>query len=119
LLLAADYRIGSLGNFKIGLNEVAIGLTMPAFGCEIARYTLTPQYFKRSLINAEIYTPEEALFSGFLDEVVDPKDLMKRALEKATELSALNMAAFKGTKRGARKDALDALRQSIEKDFNK
>lgn len=118
LLLAADYRIGTLGNFKIGLNEVAIGMTMPAFGCEIARYALTPQYFKRSLLNAEIYTPEDALRSGFLDEILDPEKLIKRATEKATELAGLNMGAFKSTKLNARKDALDALRASIEKDFN-
>lgn len=37
LLLSADYRIGTAGEFKIGLNEVAIGLTMPRFGVEIAR----------------------------------------------------------------------------------
>lgn len=119
LLLAADYRIGTLGKFKIGLNEVAIGLTMPAFGCEIARYALTPQYFKRALVNAEIFAPQDSLQAGFLDEVVEPEKLHKRAMEKAVEMSALNMGAFKGTKLGARKDALEALRSSIEKDFKK
>jgi enoyl-CoA hydratase len=117
LLLASDYRIGAIGNFKLGLNEVAIGLTMPAFGCEIARFTLTPQFFKRCLVNAEIFSPEAALQPGFLDEVVEVENLSARAKEKATEMAALNMGAFQGTKLGARKDALDALRGAIEKDF--
>jgi len=117
LLLAADYRIGTLGKYKIGLNEVAIGMIMPDFGCEIARYTLSHQFFKRCLVNAEIFAPREALQPGFLDEVVETEELMARALEKAQELAKLNMAAFKGTKLSARKDARAALRAAIEKDF--
>jgi enoyl-CoA hydratase len=117
LLLAADYRIGTLGKYKIGLNEVAIGMIMPAFGCEIARYALSHQFFKRCLVNAEIFTPRDALQPGFLDEVVETEELMARTFEKAQELAKLNMAAFKGTKLGARKDARAALRAAIEKDF--
>ena len=117
LLLAADYRIGAQGAFKIGLNEVAIGMIMPAFGAEIARYTLTPQFFKRSLVNAEIYHPDKAVGAGFLDESVALENLLTRAEEKAQELAKLNMGAFKGTKLSARKDALAALREAIEKDF--
>ena len=117
LLLSADYRIGTLGKFKIGLNEVAIGMIMPSFGCEIARYALSHQYFKRCLVNAEIFAPQDALQPGFLDETVEVDQLMERALEKAQELAKLNMPAFKGTKLGARKEAREALRTSIEKDF--
>src|SRR5690606_16441986 len=36
LLLSFDYRIGVLGPFKIGLNEVAIGMTMHHAGIELA-----------------------------------------------------------------------------------
>ena len=117
LLLVADYRIGAQGSFKIGLNEVSIGMTMPAMGIEIARYALSPQYFRRSLANAEIYSPEKAVGAGFLDEVVALENLSARAEEKALELSKLNRGAFKGTKLRARKDALDALRAAIEKNF--
>ena len=38
MLLAADYRVGRRGpKFKIGLNEVAIGMTAPVFAIELAR----------------------------------------------------------------------------------
>ena len=33
LLLASDLRIGVQGDWKIGMNEVAIGLTLPPFAC--------------------------------------------------------------------------------------
>jgi enoyl-CoA hydratase len=37
LLLSADYRIGVEGDFKIGLNEVMIGMTMHNAGIAIAK----------------------------------------------------------------------------------
>ena len=36
LLLSIDLRLGAEGDYKIGLNEVAIGMTMPYFGVEIS-----------------------------------------------------------------------------------
>ncbi|HYK66019.1 MAG TPA: crotonase/enoyl-CoA hydratase family protein, partial [Patescibacteria group bacterium] len=42
LLLSADYRLGADGPFRIGANEVAIGITMPHFGVEICRQRLAP-----------------------------------------------------------------------------
>ena len=37
LLLAADIRIGLRGPYKLGLNETAIGLSLPEFGLTLAR----------------------------------------------------------------------------------
>jgi len=40
LAVSSDVRLGAAGPFKIVCNEVAIGLTMPRFGIEIARNRL-------------------------------------------------------------------------------
>ena len=45
LLMAADTRIGADGPFKLGLNEVRIGLTLPWFAIVLARHRLTPAHF--------------------------------------------------------------------------
>src|SRR5690606_14639635 len=37
LLLCADYRFGSHGDFRIGLNETAIGMPMPATGLALTQ----------------------------------------------------------------------------------
>jgi len=42
LLSATDYRIGVDGAFKIGLNEVAIGMTMHFGGVELVNGRLAP-----------------------------------------------------------------------------
>ena len=45
LLLSCDYRLGTEGAFKIGLNEVAIGMTMHQAGIEIAKARLSSVLF--------------------------------------------------------------------------
>jgi enoyl-CoA hydratase len=116
LLLSCDHRIGSLGQFKIGLNEVAIGMTMHQAGVEIARNRMPINYLTRSVINAELFSPEIAVLAGFLDTLVEPEQLMATAKALATHMLTLNMKAHHGTKLKERKNILAALDAAIELD---
>ncbi|GAA0859476.1 crotonase/enoyl-CoA hydratase family protein [Aliiglaciecola litoralis] len=116
LLLSVDYRIGLKGEFKIGLNEVAIGMTMHNAGIELARGRLQSVYFNRSVINAEIFSPKYALDAGFLDLVVKPKKFEKTVHKVAKAMSSLNMTAHRQTKLKARQGLLDTLDECIQKD---
>ncbi|GAA3965213.1 crotonase/enoyl-CoA hydratase family protein [Allohahella marinimesophila] len=116
MLLSVDYRIGIEGNFKLGLNEVLIGMTMHHAGIEIARHRLAPAHFYRSVINAEIYNPEGAVAAGFLDEVVAPGLLIERATAIAHQFQQLNMKAHQQTKVKAKADYLALLDRCIEQD---
>jgi len=114
--LSADYRIGVEGPFSIGLNEVAIGMTMHHAGIELARDRLRKSAFHRSVINAEMFDPQGALGAGFLDKVVAPEELQAAALEAARQLKKLNMNAHKHTKLKVRKALLEALDDAIIQD---
>ncbi len=116
LLLSCDHRIGSLGPFKIGLNEVAIGMTMHQAGIEIARNRLPINYLTRSVINAELFSPETAVLAGFLDTLVESEQVLDAAKEVAKQMLTLNMTAHHGTKLKERKDILAALDAAIELD---
>ncbi|WP_079227005.1 crotonase/enoyl-CoA hydratase family protein [Pseudomonas putida] len=113
LLLSADYRIGVEGPYKIGLNEVQIGMTMHHAGIELARDRLRRSAFHRSVINAEMFEPKDALDAGFLDQVVPAEQLLEVALGVARELKKLNMLAHKNTKLKVRKGLLDTLDEAI------
>ena len=113
LLMSADVRIGVDGPFKIGMNEVAIGMTLPYFAVEIARHRLTPAYFDRAANLAELYSPQEAITPGFLDRVVSSDQLLDTARETASALSKLDMPAHAATKLRVRGPMLEALRQAI------
>ena len=115
LLLSADYRVGAAGDFGIGLNEVAIGLTIPWFGIEIARHRLTRPYFDRCTITGTLLDPEEAKTAGFLDEIVEPDRLMPAAEEAARALAALDRGAHKATKLRVREAALAGVRDGIDR----
>jgi enoyl-CoA hydratase len=114
VLLAADLRIGTEGDFRIGLNEVKIGLTMPWFAIELARQRLTPAAYSQAIVTARMYGPHDAREAGFLDELAVAGDLRAASLARAAELAELNASAHTATKRRARADALAAIRSAIE-----
>jgi enoyl-CoA hydratase len=114
LLLSADARVGTDGPFQIGLNEVKIGMTVPWFVIEIARFRLHPADFDRAVVNATMYRPQEAVAPGFLDRIVSANGLRDASLEVATRLTGLDPAAHLATKLRARAATLKALRSAIE-----
>jgi enoyl-CoA hydratase len=117
LLLAADYRIGVQGKFKIGLNEVAIGMTMHNAGIELARGRLAPVFFNRSVLLAEMVSPDDAVTAGFLDKVVDESVFTQTVSGIAQMMTKLDMKAHHHTKLKARAELLNILDQAIEQDI--
>jgi enoyl-CoA hydratase len=117
LLLSADYRIGVEGAFKIGLNEVMIGMTMHNAGIAIAKARLSEVYLNRSVNNAEMYSSKQAIEAGFLDIIVPPEELMLTAIKVAEMSAKLNKKAHAETKLKLRKQYLEALEIAIELDL--
>jgi enoyl-CoA hydratase len=99
------------------MNEVAIGLTVPRFAIEVARQRLTPAYFSRVVISAEMFGPAEAVTAGFFDRLVPADQLEMAAEEAALALSGLNMAAHAATKARARGAVIKLIRQVIDEDI--
>lgn len=116
MLMCADYRIGTAGEFKLGMNEVAIGMSVPRFGVEIARARLDPAHFELSVNCAYLYDADGAVEAGYLDEAADSAQLMTRATTIATALSGINMQAHKNTKERVRAPLYAALDIAMEKD---
>lgn len=116
LLLSTDYRLGIEGDFKIGLNEVLIGMTMHNAGIEIAKARLSPIYFERSVSCSEIYNPKDAITAGFLDKVVPQEHLLPTAVKVAEMFSKLNKKAHKETKLKVRESYLESLAKAIKQD---
>tara|TARA_R110001592_G_scaffold337300_1_gene623457 strand:+ start:47841 stop:48521 length:681 start_codon:yes stop_codon:yes gene_type:complete len=117
LTLSADYRIGIHGTYKIGLNEVAIGMTLPYFGIELARERLASAHFTSAVTLAQLYDATGAVEAGFLDEVVSEEDLMPRAIAMAEQLAALDMEAHKNTKARSRETFMAVLADAVKKEL--
>lgn len=113
LLLSADHRIGADADLKLGLNEVAIGLTLPWFAIELARHRLPRPWFDRCTVTGVMIGPEEGVAAGFLDELVPPEALEERALGAARVLAGINHDAHLATKLRVRSEVLDGVRDGI------
>jgi enoyl-CoA hydratase len=118
LLLSADHRVGARGDFKIGLNEVAIGLTLPYFGIALAAHRLTRPAFDRCAVTGVILDPDEACAAGFLDAVVAPEALQATARAAADRLTGIDMNAHHATKLRIRVDALAGLADGMDRIAN-
>jgi enoyl-CoA hydratase len=117
LILSADYRIGIQGNYKIGLNEVAIGMTLPWFGVELARSRLSKRHFHKAVNLAQIYDADGATEAGYLDEAVPEDELLPRATALAQQLAGLDLQAHRNTKDRTRQELKLALEEAVEREF--
>lgn len=115
MLVGCDVRVGADIDAKVGLNEVAIKMVLPDWAMTIAGQRLSRRHAQRSIANARITTPAEAVDVGFLDEVVDADSVLDRAVEIATELAAtLDPAAYAGTVAAFRGETLATMDAQIE-----
>src|SRR5262245_31299281 len=118
LLLASDVRIGAEGDFKIGLNEVAIGMPVPVCGPELARDRLSRRHFPRAVSTAAIYDSAGALEAGYLDELAPPDQVVDIASQHARALAQqLDPTAFRATRVNARAGTLRYIRETLDADL--
>lgn len=116
LMLSSDVRFGLAGPWRIGMNEVAIGLTLPWFAVELARHRLAPNGFAR-IPAAPMFGPEEALRLGYLDRVLEPPRMAEAVEEEAARLRALDASHFAATKPRVNDRAIGALRSAAEEEI--
>lgn len=116
VLLVSDERIGAEGEFKVGLNEVAIGMALPHFAIELARYRMPPSRFDSALMG-RTFAPAEAVAAGYLDVLVAPDSVISEARAAAEGLSALRTGAVRRSKAVARGPIADAIAARLEDDM--
>jgi enoyl-CoA hydratase len=117
LLCAADTRIVARGDFKIGLNEVAIGMSLPIFGVELARDRLSKRHYTAAVLQARLYDGDGAVDAGFADRAVAPDAVARAAIDAAQALSQLSRGAYAGTKQKARAATVARIRESLAEDM--
>src|SRR5271154_5739290 len=106
LLLACDVRIGARGPHRMGLNEVAIGISPPGFAIELARGRLHPAWLSRTVTMGEMYEPDDAVTAGFLDRVV-AEDEVDATIEAIVEgLGGVHQPSHARAKLGLRRGAM-------------
>ena len=116
LLLGCDLRIGADVDCKIGLNEVAIGMVLPAWAMTMSVERLSTRHLQRAVATAEVTDGRGAVEAGFLDRVVPEAEVLEAAVAAAAQMSNLHRRAYTGTVRALRGATLDQLTAQIAAD---
>ncbi|MBT2144724.1 MULTISPECIES: enoyl-CoA hydratase/isomerase family protein [unclassified Rhodanobacter] len=104
LALFCDYRVMAEGPYRIGLNEVQVGLIVPESIQLALRRVVGTYRAERLLVAGAMIEAGEALACGFVDELTGVDQVSTRALHWLGELLALPSHAMLATRTLARAD---------------
>ncbi len=99
LALACDTRLMAEGEFLIGQPEILLGFPPGGGGTQRLARLLGSGAALRICLDGGPLTPREALDLGLVDELVDPAELVDRALAVATRYARRPKAAIAAVKR--------------------
>lgn len=96
-----DKRIAAAGDFRFSLNEVLIGIPMPAVYVRMLGYAWGEPVSARVSLFGETFSTEQALEIGILDEVVPAEELLERTVAAAGSIPPDCIEQYAFTKRAA------------------
>ncbi|WP_426700201.1 enoyl-CoA hydratase/isomerase family protein [Rhodanobacter sp. Col0626] len=108
LALFCDYRVMAEGPYRIGLNEVQVGLIVPEAIQLALRRVVGAYRAERLLVSGAMIEAADARACGFVDELTGIDQVTTRALHWLGELLALPAHAMLATRALARADLADA-----------
>lgn len=109
IAIFCDYRVMARGNFKIGLNEVQVGLTVPESIQLAFKRLLGNHRAERMMVAGAMIESEAALQIGLVDELADIDQVIPQALAWCRQHLALPPEAMSSTRRIARRDLADIM----------
>jgi len=113
LSLFADYRIVVDGDWKLGLNEVAVGLTLPPIIFSVLRRLVSAHQAERLAVSGILISPPEAMRIGLVDEIVPLEQVVERAVSWCQGMIALPAVAMTATRQQARADLVKLFEHSF------
>ncbi len=108
LAFACDLRFAVGGPYRIQLNEVAIGIPVPAWMAHIADTAVPPRWRAQTLLHARAFSPVEALDRGIVDGIASSSDeALAHAHAAALPLTKLPRTAYAESKRRLRAEGAE------------
>jgi enoyl-CoA hydratase len=113
LALCCDWRLVVNTPILAGLTEVRVGVGYPVSAIEIVRQELRPEVVRKLVLFAQNISGTAALEAGLFDEMIDPENLMQKAIAQAAEFAALPAAVFAKTKQQLRGEVSGMIEAAI------
>jgi len=109
---SCDYRVMVSGKPRISLNEINFGSSVFAGSVEMLKLLVGPRNAENVLYGGAMYTAEEALRMGLVDQVVSEADLESAANKIAREYAARDPDAFRSIKGLLRRAVAEQMERS-------
>ncbi|HTJ42838.1 MAG TPA: enoyl-CoA hydratase/isomerase family protein [Kofleriaceae bacterium] len=109
LALQCDARLAANAPIKIGLNEVQLGIGLPAVVVEVLRLRVPASSLAPIALEGNLFEPARARELGLIDELVAPPEHLARAIARASELARGPRAAFAQVKSALSRHAVGAI----------
>lgn len=116
LAIFCDHRVMAEGKFKIGLNEVRVGIPLPSAIYQAFERLVGPRLAQRHGVAGNLLTVEEAHRIGLVDEVCPLDEVEERAAAWVRELLALPAGALSATREVVRRSLVQAVDERSEGD---
>jgi len=113
LLCCCDYRVGVKGDYMIGANEMRTNMVIPIPILELINHRVSQGHKYRAILGAEMYSIENGIDAGLIDEVVDPENLMETAKLKAKDLATMGHPSYTLTKELLIREPLQKINDAI------
>jgi enoyl-CoA hydratase len=98
-----DHRIAVIGDASFGVNEVPIGIPMPAVYVRMPAYAWGEPVAARTCLLGEIFTPAQTHALGMVRELVPATELLDRAVAIAGQVPEDCLEQYAFTKRACRR----------------
>jgi enoyl-CoA hydratase len=115
LALCTDVRVASTAG-RYGLTEVKVGVPYPQAAIGVVRAELPPHAARLLALGNELVDADTCLRLGAFDEVVEPDEVLPRAMAIAESLAALPADVYARTKAELRGETIERLRAAAEND---
>jgi len=104
LALFCDRRVAAAGPFRLGLNEVSVGIPLPGVILAALRRQVGPRHAERLAVTGALLDALAALEVGLVDEVAPEDEVVQRAVGWCRQLLELPPGAVAATRSEARAD---------------
>jgi enoyl-CoA hydratase/carnithine racemase len=104
LVLFCDWRVMAEGDFRLGLNEVQVGIPLPPVILGGLRRLVGTRRAEHLGVSGALVSPQEGLAAGLVDELAPIEEVVQRAQDWCTRMLALPTEVMTLTRRQARAD---------------
>ncbi len=114
--LFCDWRVMARGDWKVGLNEVQVGLTLPPVIFNAYKRQVGPREAARA-VRGLLFSPEEAERIGLVEELVPAERVVEQAVEWCQSLLGLPQQAMLSTRRQSRSDLCSLFGNDVDREI--